>query len=124
MAIQESGEMYLETILILSKKMGMVRSMDVASYMNYSKPSISRAIGILKKDGYVNMDKDGSLTLTDAGRSIAECIYERHILLTQFLIHLGVNPDVAAEDACKMEHDISAETFEAMKRHAIQISGK
>lgn len=124
MAIQESGEMYLETILILSKKMGMVRSMDVASYMNYSKPSISRAIGILKKDGYVNMDKDGSLTLTDAGRSIAECIYERHILLTQFLIHLGVNPDVAAEDACKMEHDISAETFEAMKRHAIQISDK
>lgn len=121
MAIQESGEMYLETILILSKTQPMVRSMDVAAYMNYSKPSISRAIGILKKDGYVNMDTDGALTLTPAGRAIAESIYERHVLLTQFLIRLGVDPEVASTDACKMEHDISPETFEAMKRHAKTI---
>lgn len=118
MAIAESGEMYLETILILSKKQGMVRSMDVAAYMNFSKPSISRAVSILKKDGYVNMDTDGALTLTEQGRAIAESIYERHVLLTQFLVFMGVDPKIAAEDACKMEHDISPETFEAMKRHA------
>lgn len=121
MAIQESGEMYLETILILSKTQSMVRSMDVAAYMNFSKPSISRAVSILKKDGYVNMDKDGALTLTDAGRAIAESIYERHVLLTDFLTGLGVDPKVAAEDACRMEHDISRETFEALKRHASSI---
>lgn len=121
MAIQESGEMYLETILILSKKQGMVRSMDVAAYMNFSKPSISRAVGILKKDGYVNMEKDGALTLTDAGRAIAERIYARHVMLTNFLTALGVDPAVASEDACKMEHDISEETFEALKRHAAAL---
>lgn len=121
MALQESGEMYLETILILSKSQPMVRSMDVAAYMNYSKPSISRAIGILKKEGYVNMDPDGALTLTTEGRTIAESIYERHVLLTEFLVYLGVDPKIASEDACKMEHDISPETFEAMKRHAKSI---
>lgn len=121
MAIQESGEMYLETILILSEKQGMVRSMDVAAYMNFSKPSISRAVGILKKDGYVNMEKDGALTLTDAGRAIAENIYARHVMLTNFLTALGVDPAVASEDACKMEHDISEETFEALKRHAAAL---
>lgn len=121
MAIAESGEMYLETILILSKQQSMVRSMDVAAYMNFSKPSISRAVSILKKDGYVNMSKDGALTLTDAGRVIAESIYERHLMLTDFLTSLGVDPKVAAEDACKMEHDISPETFEALKRHAASI---
>ncbi len=121
MAIQESGEMYLETILILSKAQGMVRSMDVAAYMNFSKPSISRAVSILKKDGYVNMDRDGALTLTEAGRAIAESIYARHVMLTDFLTALGVDPKVAAEDACKMEHDISDETFEALKRHAASI---
>lgn len=118
MAIQESGEMYLETILILSRKQGMVRSMDVAAYMNYSKPSISRAMGILKQNGYVNMDADGALTLTETGRAIAETIYERHVLLTKLLTSLGVDPEIAAEDACKIEHDISPETFEAIKRHA------
>lgn len=122
MSIQESGEMYLETILILSQKQGIVRSLDVANYMNYSKPSVSRAVGILKSEGYLLMDKGGALTLTDEGRAVAETIYERHVLLTRFLTALGVDPEVAAEDACKMEHDISEETFAAMKRHAETMS--
>lgn len=118
MSIQESGEMYLETILILSKQLGTVRSLDVANYMNFSKPSVSRAVGILKANGYLLMDKCGFLTLTETGKAVAEAIYERHVLLTGFLTALGVNPETAAEDACKMEHDISEETFAAMKRHA------
>lgn len=118
MAIQESGEMYLETILILSQKQGNVRSLDVANYMNFSKPSVSRAVGILKAEGYLLMDKNGILTLTESGRAVAEAIYERHVLLTKFLTALGVDPEIAAADACKMEHDISEETFAAMKRHA------
>ena len=118
MHLQESGEMYLETIYVLSKSKGAVRSLDVAEYMNFSKPSVSRAVGLLKSGGYLLMDKEGLLTLTDSGRAVAEKIYERHTLLTAFLTHLGVDPKVAAEDACKMEHDISDETFEAIKRHA------
>lgn len=122
MSIQESGEMYLETILILSKQLGTVRSLDVANYMNFSKPSVSRAVGILKANGYLLMDKGGFLSLTETGKAVAEAIYERHVLLTGFLTALGVNPETAAEDACKMEHDISEETFAAMKRHAEQMS--
>ena len=118
MQLQESGEMYLETIYILSQKSSSVRSIDVGDYMGFSKPSVSRAVGILKKSGYVVMDKDGYLSLTDSGLEIAEKIYERHTTLTDFLIRLGVDKNTAVEDACKMEHDISDETFEAMKRHA------
>ena len=118
MHIQESGEMYLETIYILSEKTGAVRSIDVGEYMSYSKPSVSRAVGILKKGGYLLMDKDGYLTLTESGLAVAKKIYERHTLLTDFLIRLGVNEKTAVEDACKIEHDISDETFEALKKHA------
>ncbi len=118
MHLQESGEMYLETIYILSKKSSAVRSIDVGDYMGYSKPSVSRAVSILKKGGYVLMDKDGYLSLTDAGLEIAHKIYERHTLLTNFLVRLGVDQDTAVEDACKMEHDISDKTFEALKQHA------
>lgn len=118
MHLQESGEMYLETIYVLSKSKGAVRSLDVAEYMNFSKPSVSRAVGLLKSGGYLLMDKEGLLTLTDSGRAVAEKIYERHTLLTAFLTHLGVDPNVAAEDACKMEHVISDESFAAIKRHA------
>ena len=120
MHLQESGEMYLETIYILSKKSSSVRSVDVGEYMGFSKPSVSRAVGILKKGGYVTADPDGLLSLTDPGLTVARKIYERHTMLTDFLIRLGVSRETAAEDACKMEHDISDETFEAMKRHARQ----
>lgn len=120
MHLQESGEMYLETILVLSKKGKTVRSVDVSEYMGFSKPSVSRAIGLLKSGGYVEMDRDGTLTLTESGKTIAEKIYERHTLLTGFLIRLGVDEKIAAQDACKMEHDISDESFEAMKRHVIE----
>ena len=118
MHIQESGEMYLETIYILSEKTGAVRSIDVGEYMGYSKPSVSRAVGILKKGGYLLMYKDGYLTLTESGLAVAKKIYERHTLLTDFLIRLGVNEKTAVEDACKIEHDISDETFDALKKHA------
>ncbi len=121
MHLQESGEMYLETILILSKKSPFVRSIDVGEYMGFSKPSVSRAVGLLKKGGYIAVSEEGHLTLTEAGYEIANKIYERHTLLTQYLIRLGVSPEVATEDACKMEHDISDETFEAIKRHASRL---
>ena len=114
----ESMEMYLETILVLSKTHPTVRAIDVGEEMGFSKPSVSRALGILKADGYVVSDANGYLTLTDSGRSIAEKIYERHTLLSQFLVNLGVDPEVAAEDACKIEHHISDQSFEAIKRHA------
>ncbi|MBQ8578866.1 MAG: metal-dependent transcriptional regulator [Clostridia bacterium] len=117
MNLLESGEMYLETIHILSKK-GAVRSVDVSEYMGVSKPSVSRAIGLLKEGGYVIMEKDGSLTLTEAGLEVANKIYERHRVITALLTALGVSPEVAADDACKMEHHISDESFEALKRHA------
>lgn len=115
MPIRESGEMYLEAILVLSRRKAVVRSIDVGEYLQYSKPSVSRAMGILRRDGLIEMDRDGSLTLTDRGRAIAEMIYERHQVLTQVLMELGVEEPVAAEDACKMEHVISRETFDALK---------
>ena len=117
MRLKESVEMYLETILILSKKSSSVRSVDVGEYMGFSKPSVSRAVSLLKSGGYINMQKDGSLILTEEGKKIAEKIYERHTLLTQMLVKLGVNEDVASSDACKIEHDLSDETFNAIKKH-------
>ena len=117
MSLHESAEMYLETIYQLSLERSSVRSIDVAESMGYSKPSISRAVGLLKQGGYLLMDKDGSLTLTESGLEIAQKVYERHTILTNVLVRLGVSPEVAAEDACKMEHVISDETFDAMKRH-------
>ncbi len=117
MRLLESGEMYLETIYLLSKKGGSVRSVDVGEYMGYSKPSVSRAVSILKKGEYITVDKDGSLLLTKSGFAIAQKIYERHNLLTEFLIKLGVDRETASEDACKMEHDISDATLEAIRRY-------
>ena len=120
MQIQESGEMYLETIHVLMKKNGHVRSVDIAEYMGYSKPSVSRAVGLLKAGEYINVDADGSITLTESGLEVAQKIYERHTLLSSLLVRLGVSPETASEDACKMEHAISDETFEAIKRHLEQ----
>ena len=122
MVLQESGEMYLETIYILSKKSANVHSIDVVDYMGYSKPSVSRAVGILKKGGFLNMEPDGRLTLTEAGEEVAVRMYERHTLLTSVLTKLGVDPDTAVCDACKIEHDLSDETFEAIKRHVGKIT--
>jgi len=117
MHLQESGEMYLETIHILSQKSPFVRSLDVAEYMGFSKPSVSRAVGLLKSGGYITVDADGAITLTDLGREIGEKIYERHTLLTDLLVRLGVDEETAAEDACKMEHAISDRSFAAVKRY-------
>lgn len=117
MALQESGEMYLETILILSRKNGTVRSTDISEHMGYSKPSVSRAMGLLKSGGYIIMDEDNLISLTDTGREVAEKIYDRHTILTGLLMRLGVSPETASADACKMEHVISDETFDAMRRH-------
>lgn len=118
MRIQESGEMYLETILLLSQKSGHVRAIDVGEEMGYSKPSVSRAMGLLKNGGFIVVDADGAITLTDTGREIAEKIYARHTLLTKFLIALGVDEETASEDACKMEHSISDASFEAIQKFA------
>ena len=115
-AIQESGEMYLETILILSRR-GPVRSIDVSEYMGYSKPSVSRAVSLLKSGGYLTMEESGFLHLTDVGKELAEKIYERHTTLTQALLSLGVDQESAAEDACRIEHVISDASFRAIKDH-------
>ena len=120
MNLMESGEMYLESILQLQQKQGNVRSVDISEYMGYSKPSISRAVGLLKNGGYINVDSDGLITLTESGHEIAQKIYERHTVLTRLLIRLGVSPETAAADACKIEHNLSDETFEALKNHAKQ----
>ena len=117
MSVHESGEMYLEAILVLSKRNGYVRSIDVSEYLGYSKPSVSRAMGILKSGAYIVMDKDGAITLTDAGREIAEKIFERHTVLSRLLMKLGVSQETATADACRLEHAISDESFEAIKRH-------
>ena len=117
MALLESGEMYLETILILSQKKAYVRAIDIGEYMGYSKPSVSRAMGLLKNGGYILVNEDGHITLTDAGRDVAETIYERHTVLTKILTGLGVDPETAVEDACKMEHYISNTSFQALKQH-------
>ena len=117
MSIHESAEMYLETIYSLSQTNATVRSVDVAEALGYSRPSVSRAVGLLKSDGLLSMDADGFLTLTEAGKAHAQKIYERHTVLTAALVALGVDPETAAEDACKIEHDISDKTFEAIKAH-------
>lgn len=119
MPIQESGEMYLETIYVLNNKSGRVRSIDICEEMGYSKPSVSRAIGILKKNEYIEVDKKGYITLTQSGEELAQKIYERHTIITQFLISLGVDKDTASEDACKMEHVISDSSIEAIKKFSI-----
>ncbi|MCR5584517.1 MAG: metal-dependent transcriptional regulator [Lachnospiraceae bacterium] len=119
MKLQESGEMYLETIYVLQSKKPFVRSIDIATEMNFSKPSISRAMGILKNNGYLTIAADGKITLTDDGLKIAEKTYERHNVLTAAFVKLGVNPKTAEDDACRVEHVISDETFEAIKK-AIQ----
>jgi len=120
MALHESAEMYLETIYELSQSQSSVRSIDVAEAMGYSKPSVSRAVGLLKQGGYLLMDKDGFLTLTDSGIAIAKKIFERHTVLSKMLMALGVSRQAAAEDACKIEHVISDETFDAIKNHLDQ----
>ena len=117
MSIRESGEIYLETILILSRSSSEVHSIDVADYINVSKPSVSRAVGILKNAGYIVTGKDNSLVLTDMGLEAAERIYDRHITIAEMLRSLGVSEENAVNDACKMEHDISEETFLAFKKH-------
>ena len=116
--LQESGEMYLETIYVLSLRGKGVRAVDVAEYMGFSKPSVSRAMGLLRSGGYVELDDGGFLVLTEQGRQAAAKTYERHLFLTDFFVSIGVNAETAAQDACKIEHDISDETFEAMKQYA------
>lgn len=121
MVLMESGEMYLENILILSNELSAVHSIDVSQRMGFSKPSVSRAIKILKENGYINVDPYGAITLTDSGRSLAERIYERHTALTKALMLLGVDEETAQDDACRMEHYISEKTFSAIKKHLEQM---
>ncbi len=115
MELHESGEMYLETILILKNRFGYVRSIDIANEMGVSKPSVSRAISLLKENGYITFDPNGMILLTDSGKAVADKVYERHLFLTDFLTSIGVSEDTAAHDACKIEHIISDETFSALK---------
>jgi len=117
MPIQESGEMYLETILYLTKEKGSVRAIDVAEHMGYSKPSVSRAVGLLKNGGYIEVDSEGLLILTKYGKDIAEKIYERHTMLTELFVRLGVDKETASDDACKIEHHLSDQTFTAIKSY-------
>ena len=121
MALQESGEMYLETIYVLSQNSSHVRAIDVGEYMNFSKPSVSRAIGLLKKDGLVIVDDLGGLKLTEAGEKRAKSIYERHTVLSKLFIGLGVDEETAVNDACRIEHYISDKTFEAIKAHMTEF---
>lgn len=116
MNLQESGQMYLETILILTQQQSHVRSIDICEHMGFSKPSVSRAVGLLKAGEFITVDKDGYITLTELGRFEAQKIYDRHRILTEFLTRLGVDAEVASADACKIEHHISDESFEAIKR--------
>ena len=118
MSLHQSGEDYLEAILVLREKNGVVHSIDVAQHLGYSKPSVSRAVSLLKGEGYLTMEKDGRLELTGAGVEVARNIYERHRFLKQWLIHLGVSAETAEDDACKIEHNISDETFQCLKRYA------
>ena len=117
MKLQESGEMYLEAILVVFQEKGSVRSIDISEYLNYSKPSVSRAMHLLKDNGYINMDDNGLITLTGTGREIAEKIYERHNVISALLMALGVDKETAVDDACKIEHDISDKSFEMIKAH-------
>ncbi|MGN1316148.1 MAG: metal-dependent transcriptional regulator [Acutalibacteraceae bacterium] len=124
MHLQESGEMYLETVYILNQKSDSVRSIDICEYMGYSKPSVSRAIGLLKNGGYINVDAKGYITLTPEGAAVANKMFERHTMLTDFLVKLGVDEKTASEDACKIEHDISEESFNAIKKHSARLLEK
>jgi Mn-dependent DtxR family transcriptional regulator len=121
MELHESGEMYLETILVLKNRFGYVRSIDIANEMNVSKPSVSRAVGLLKDNGYITFDPNGMILLTESGKGVAEKIYERHKILTQYLTSIGVSEDTAAHDACKIEHVISDETFEILKKRLAEL---
>ena len=118
MSLKESGEMYLETIYILCKSKSSVRSIDVAEYMNFSRASVSRGIGLLKKQDFILMDREGYITLTDSGLKTAEKIYERHTVISKMLMAMGIDEKTATEDACRIEHVISDKTFEAIKEHA------
>lgn len=124
MHLQESGEMYLETVYILTQKSDSVRSIDICEYMGYSKPSVSRAIGLLKNGGYITVDGKGYITLTEEGKAIALKMFERHTILTNFFVNLGVDEKTASEDACKIEHHISEESFNAIKNHTIKSGNK
>ena len=121
MAIHESGENYLEAILILKNSKGFVRSIDVSSYLGVTKPSVSRAMSILRSDGYLEVEQDGELTLTEKGLSVARQMYERHHILTEYLCSLGVPRDIAADDACRIEHVISQESFIKLREHAVKF---
>jgi len=122
--MQESGEMYLETILVLSKKGAPVRSLDVANQLGFSKPSVSRAMGILKKGEFIKIDGQGYITLTPEGSKIAKKIYERHVVISELLMELGVDMKTAEEDACRIEHVISDKTFKALKKHRKEYGRK
>ena len=122
MSLQESGEMYLESIYMLTKSKGSVRSIDIVEYMNYSKPSVSRAVKLLKNGEFILIDEHGYITLTQSGREVAEKIVERHTLISSFLVSLGVNETTASEDACKIEHVISDESFNAIKQYAEKVA--
>ena len=124
MALQESGEMYLETIYVLSQKSGNVRAIDIGEYMGFSKPSVSRALGLLKEEGYVKKGDEGGIKLTEAGEVIAKRIFERHTVLTGLFIDLGVDEETATEDACRIEHYISDKTFNAIKDHMKKYGSK
>lgn len=117
MRLQESGEMYLETIYVLKKKLSIVRSVDVSEHLGYSKPSVSRAVGLLKNGGFITVKENGELILTEEGLNIARVMFERHTIISDCLIKLGVSKEAATEDACKIEHVISEESFEAIKKH-------
>ena len=121
MHIQESGEMYLEAIYVLTQKLGNVRAIDVGQHLGYSKPSVSRAMGILKNGGYITIDDSSHIHLTEEGRSVAEKIYERHDILSKMLVSLGVPESIAIEDACRLEHAISDASFAAIKAHFSHI---
>lgn len=123
MELRQSAEMYLETIYVLSQKNGYVRSLDVAEYMEFSKPSVSRAVKRLRESGHLLVDEDGHLSLTESGLAIASKIYERHTVLSDLLMRLGVDEETATEDACLIEHDLSDESFEAIKRHVREYGG-
>ncbi len=124
MVLKESGEMYLETIYVLRQKKGFVRAIDVATELGYSKPSVSRAMGLLRDGGYINVGQDGGITLTDSGLEVAQRTYERHTVLSELFMRLGVDEENAVNDACKIEHVISSVTFSAIKKHMEQYSKK